>query len=401
MAFIKTPTKGMRDFLPDEMALREYVLKVMKETYQNYGFSLIGTPSVEHIENLTGNQGGENEKLIFKILKRGEKLDISNVKEENDLVDSGLRYDLTVPLVRFYANNMNQLPSPFRAFQTGYSYRAERPQRGRYRELMQCDLDILGEKSNIAEIELISAVISFLRKLDFQGFKVRINDRRILIQMLEFVGFPSDKTDSILITLDKMDKIGSDGVKKEFLEMGFCEENVDKYLSLFANDSEELEDFCNSFQMDEGVVRNLKEIMDTVKSVVKAELVFDPTLVRGMGYYTGTIFEIEAEGLSSSIGGGGRYDRMVEKYANVSVPAVGFSIGFERLILLLQERGYEVPNTKEKVAYIIRDDANLNEVLTEVNILRKNKIVKVVYRNKNFKFQRESLEKDNYQIVEW
>lgn len=400
MGFIKTPTKGMRDFLPQEMSLREYVLNVMKDTYENFGFSLIGTPTVEHIENLTSNQGGENEKLIFKILKRGEKLDLSS-ENVNDLVDSGLRYDLTVPLSRFYASHMNELPSPFRAFQTGYSYRAERPQRGRYRELMQCDLDILGEKTCLAEIELITAVITFLKKLDFQNFKIRINDRRILLKMIEYVGLPLEKVDSILIILDKMDKISLDGVKEELESLGLESSKVESYLKLFTNEKEDVEAFCNSFDLEQDILENLKEIMDTVKDVLDVELVFDPTLVRGMGYYTGPIFEISADGLSSSIGGGGRYDKMIENFAGVSVPAVGFSVGFERLLLLLEERGFIVPETKEKIAFVLKDNNKLKETCDEAKKLRsQNKIVKIVYRNKNFKFQKENLEKENYEIKE-
>ena len=398
---IKTPTKGMRDFLPEEMALREYVLNVMKETYKAYGFSLIGTPVVEHIENLTSKQGGENEKLIFKIMKRGEKLNLDNITNENDLVDSGLRYDLTVPLTRLYANNMNELPHPFRALQIGYSYRAERPQRGRYRELMQCDLDILGEKTNLAEIELMMAVTSFLEKLDFKGFKIRINDRRILLKMVSFVGLPEDKLDSILIRLDKMDKIGLDGVREELIKLSLDKEKVDAYLNLFSKQDTDLKNFCAQFKMDEEVVSNMHFIMNTVSNNTNATLVFDPTLVRGMGYYTGTIFEIEAEGLSSSIGGGGRYDKMIEKYVNTSVPAVGFSVGFERLLLLLQERGFKIPTNETKKAYVISDENLLETTLHRAKDLRsKGEIVKILYKTKNFKFQKESLEKEGYEVIE-
>ena len=398
---IKTPTKGMRDFLPEEMALREYVLNVMKETYKAYGFSLIGTPVVEHIENLTSKQGGENEKLIFKIMKRGEKLNLDNITNENDLVDSGLRYDLTVPLTRLYANNMNELPHPFRALQIGYSYRAERPQRGRYRELMQCDLDILGEKTNLAEIELMMAVTSFLEKLDFKGFKIRINDRRILLKMVSYVGLPEDKLDSILISLDKMDKIGLDGVREELIKLSLDKEKVDAYLNLFSKQDTDLKDFCAQFKMDEEVVSNMHFIMNTVSNNTNATLVFDPTLVRGMGYYTGTIFEIEAEGLSSSIGGGGRYDKMIEKYVNTSVPAVGFSVGFERLLLLLQERGFKIPTNETKKAYVISNENLLETTLHRAKDLRsKGEIVKILYKTKNFKFQKESLEKEGYEVIE-
>lgn len=399
MSFIKTPVKGTRDFLPNDMALREYVLKVMKETYQNFGFLIMGTPALEHIENLTSKQGGENEKLIFKILKRGEKLDLANAKSVDDLVDSGLRYDLTVPLTRFYANNMNNLPSPFRAFQTGFVWRADRPQKGRFREFMQCDLDILGEKTNLAEIELITAVLSFLKKLDFKGFEIKINDRRILLQMILAAGLPLEKADSILISLDKMDKVGIDGVKKELLENGFLEEQVDAYLSLF-NNKGSVRDFCAAFQMAEDVILNLEEIIDTVASISDAKLVFDPTLVRGMSYYTGPIFEIKVDGFEASIGGGGRYDKMVEKYANIAVPAAGFSIGFERLLLLLNERNFIIPEEKKKKAYILT--AQNKEVWEKAKVEREaGVIVKIAYRNKNYKFQRESLEKDGYEIIEW
>ena len=399
MSFIKTPVKGTRDFLPNDMALREYVLKVMKDTYQNFGFLIMGTPALEHIENLTSKQGGENEKLIFKILKRGEKLDLANAKSVDDLVDSGLRYDLTVPLTRFYANNMNNLPSPFRAFQTGFVWRADRPQKGRFREFMQCDLDILGEKTNLAEIELITAVLSFLKKLDFKGFEIKINDRRILLQMILAAGLPLEKADSILISLDKMDKVGIDGVKKELLENGFLEEQVGAYLSLF-NNKGSVREFCASFQMAEDVILNLEEIIDTVASISDAKLVFDPTLVRGMSYYTGPIFEIKVDGFEASIGGGGRYDKMVEKYANIAVPAAGFSIGFERLLLLLNERNFIIPEEKKKKAYILT--AQNKEVWEKAKAEREaGLIVKIAYRNKNYKFQRESLEKDGYEIIEW
>lgn len=401
MTFIKTPVKGMRDFLPKEMAMREYVLSVMKDTYENFGFQLIGTPTVEHIENLTSKQGGENEKLIFKILKRGEKLDLENIQNENDLVDAGLRYDLTVPLARLYAGNMNNLPMPFRALQIGYSYRAERPQRGRYRELMQCDLDILGEKSNLAEIELISAVVTFLKRLDFKSFTVRINDRRILTRMIEVVGLPEEKQEDIFIALDKMDKIGIEGVREELLKLELDSTKVDAYLAFFANTTD-FATFCEQIHLDNDVRIFMEQILDNVKKVQDVTLVFDPTLVRGMGYYTGPIFEIAADGLASSIGGGGRYDTMIEKFANISVSAVGFSIGFERLLLLLQERDFRVPVVKEKKAFVFQNDEKLSELLCMVKDLReKGQIVKVVRKSKNFKFQRESLINEGYQVEEW
>ncbi len=402
MDYIKTPTKGMRDFLPKDMELREYVLKVMKDTYENFGFEMIGTPSVEHIENLTNKQGGENEKLIFKILKRGDKLENSDQNDLDSLVDSGLRYDLTVPLTRLYANNMQNLNYPFRAFQTGYSYRAERPQKGRYRELMQCDLDIIGEKTNLAEIELITAVITFLKKLDFKQFKIKINDRRILKALIEYANIPLDLMDKVLIILDKLDKIGLNNVKEELSKLNIKEDSISKYLDKVSSNSDILT-FCKDLPIEEEIVTNLEEIINCVLINVDAQIIFDPSLVRGMGYYTGPIFEIEAEGLESAIGGGGRYDNMIGNYLKESIPACGFSIGFERLVLLLEERGFKVPSNKEKYCYVIDKNLSSNEKQQIFKLAyqkrKENNIVKIVLKSKNFKFQKETLEKDGYTII--
>ena len=299
MSLNKKPVTGMKDILPAEMQLRDYCINVIKETYGKFGFTSIETPCVESIGNLNSKQGGENEKLIFKILKRGEKLNLAEAKEEMDLVDGGLRYDLTVPLVRFYANHANELPSPFKALQIGNVWRADRPQRGRYRQFMQCDIDILGEPSNLAEIELILATTTTLGKLGFQDFVIRINERRILKAMAAYSGFAEEDYDTVFIILDKMDKIGADGVKAELVESGFAAEAADKYMSLFdeltANGNsvawlaEKLGDF-----LETEVSQNLSEIIDSVRATKASEfeITFDPTLVRGMSYYTGTIFEI-------------------------------------------------------------------------------------------------------------
>ena len=400
MSFIKIPSKGMRDILPQEMFLREYVLNIMKETYKKFGFNSIETPIVEHIENLTNKSGGDNEKLIFKILKRGEKLDLNNIVDETSLVDSGLRYDLTVPLTRYYSNNESLLETPFRSLQIGNVFRAERPQKGRFREFLQCDIDILGEKTNLAEIELITAVITFLKKLDFKDFTIKINDRKILKAMVLYAGFLESDISKVLISLDKMDKIGFDGVKDELLSLGYNENNVIKFLDLFNNEID-IDSFTKIINVDLGIVNNLKEIIDITSNITDARIIFDPTLVRGMNYYTGPIFEIKVEEISSAIGGGGRYDEMISKYSNLDTPACGFSIGFERLILILKERGFKVPTSSTKIALIINDNSNKLEVIKEANSLRKdNVVVKVVKRSKNFKHQIEVLEENNYSYKE-
>lgn len=408
MALNKKPVTGMKDILPAEMQIRDYVISVIKETYANFGFTSIETPCVETIGNLNSKQGGENEKLIFKILKRGEKLNLDAAETEGDLIDSGLRYDLTVPLVRFYSNNAAQLPSPFKALQIGNVWRADRPQRGRYRQFMQCDIDILGEPSNLAEIELILATTTTLGKLGFQNFQIRINDRQILKAMAAYSGFPEETYDNVFIILDKMDKIGLEGVAEELAKEGFEQESIDKYLALFrgvneAGDgveylAEQLKDYLAP-EVKEG----LSEIISSVRATKASEfeMVFDPTLVRGMSYYTGTIFEIAIPEFGASCGGGGRYDKMVGRFTGKDVPACGFSIGFERIVLLLLESGFQVPGQKTKVAYLIEKGVSremLCDVIAKAQEERKSgNQVLVARMNKNKKFQKEQLTAQGYQ----
>lgn len=408
MALKKKPVTGMRDILPAEMQVREYVMNQIRETYRSFGFTQVETPCVEHIENLTSKQGGDNEKLIFKILKRGEKLNVAAATTEEEVVDSGLRYDLTVPLVRYYSNNAASLPSPFKALQMGNVWRADRPQRGRYRQFMQCDIDILGEPSNLAEIELILATTTTLGRLGFKNFQIRINERRILKAMAAYSGFPEESYDSVFITLDKMDKIGLEGVEAELLENGFDKACVDKYLELFKGlESAEdgvayLADTLEGF-LEPEIAQSLREIMDSVRATKASdfEIVFDATLVRGMSYYTGTIFEIAMPEFGGSCGGGGRYDKMVGKFTGNDVPACGFSIGFERIIMLLMERGFQVPTRPKQVAYLIEKGVSgerLCEVIAQAQEARKDGTQVLVARmNKNKKFQKEQLNKEGYE----
>ena len=411
MALSKKPVTGMKDILPEEMQIRDYVISVIKDTYGKFGFTSIETSCVENIANLTNKQGGDNEKLIFKILKRGEKLNVEAATTEAEVVDGGLRYDLTVPLVRYYSNNAANLPAPFKALQMGNVWRADRPQRGRYRQFMQCDIDILGEPSNLAEIELILATTTTLGKLGFKGFQIRINDRQILKAMAAYSGFDEESYDSVFITLDKMDKIGLEGVKAELLDNGFAEECVDKYLKLFA-DLDQIETSNGKVEylaealkdvLDAEVHAGLLEIMDSVSTTKAAdfEVVFDATLVRGMSYYTGTIFEIAIPEFGGSCGGGGRYDKMVGKFTGKDVPACGFSIGFERIVLLLMESGFKVPTQPKKIAYLIEKGVggdDLCKVIAQAQEARKDGSQVLVARmNKNKKFQKEQLNKEGYE----
>ena len=411
MALSKKPVNGMKDILPKEMEIRDYVTGVIKDTYRSFGFTPIETPCMENIANLSNKQGGENEKLIFKVLKRGEKLKLAEATEEKDVVDYGMRYDLTVPLCRFYSNNANDLPSPFKALQIGNVWRADRPQRGRYRQFTQCDIDILGEPTNLAEIELILATTTTLGRLGFKNFEIRINERRILKAMAAWSGFAEEDYDSIFITLDKMDKIGLDGVAKELAEEGYAQDKIDQYLGLFEmladkKDVAEGVSFLSETlgeALDPAVAESMKEIAAAVNAAKEADfaLVFDPTLVRGMSYYTGTIFEIAIPEFGGSCGGGGRYDEMIGKFTGQNVPACGFSIGFERIILLLMEQGFEIPQRPKRVAYLIEKKypaEKLVNVMAQAKEARTNgQQVLVVRMNKNKRFQKEQLAKEGYE----
>lgn len=408
MALKKKPVTGMRDILPAEMQVREYVMNQIRDTYQGFGFTQIETPCVEHIENLTSKQGGDNEKLIFKILKRGEKLDLKAAQNEGDLVDGGLRYDLTLPLARYFSNNGAQLPMPFKALQMGSVWRADHPQKGRFRQFTQCDIDILGDETSMAEIELILATTAALGKIcPENGFTVRVNDREILKGMAVYCGFEEGLLDQVFIILDKMDKIGIEGVKAELLEAGHARESVEKYVALLdgtghdAAGVRKLGEVLES-ALPKEVAGNLAYIMETVADVAETEfsLYFDPTLVRGMSYYTGTIFEVSMEGFGGSVAGGGRYDKMIGKFTGKDTPACGFSIGFERIITILMDQGGCAIGDKVKKAYLIEkgmDSVRFGEIMKQAMEERRNGVqVLVSHMNKNKKFQKGQLEKEGY-----
>ncbi len=406
MPLKKKPVTGMKDIMPREMEIRNYVMQLIRDTYGMFGFSNIETPCVEHIENLSSKQGGENEKLIFKILKRGEKLKLDTAKEEMDLVDGGLRYDLTVPLSRYYSNNANELPSPFKALQMGNVWRADRPQRGRYRQFMQCDIDILGEPTYLAEIELILATSTLVGKL-FEDFTIRINDRRILKAMAAYSGFEEKDFDEVFIVLDKMDKIGLDGVAEELRKAGYGKSMVETYMGLYREVTSDLDGirYLKDKLKDTLKDNTADDLMTIISSVEAAKmanfkLVFDPTLVRGMSYYTGPIFEISIDGFAGSVGGGGRYDEMIGRFTGQNTPACGFSVGFERIVMLLLERDYQVPTAKSKKAYLIEKGMSpekLLEVFKEAEADRKDgSVVNVVMMKKNKKFQKDQLAKEGY-----
>ena len=408
MALAKKPVTGMKDITPQEMQIREYVMNQIKETYKSFGFSQIETPCVEHIENLTSKQGGDNEKLIFKILKRGEKLNLEHASSEKDLVDSGLRYDLTLPLSRYYSNHAASLPNPFKALQMGSVWRADRPQKGRFRQFVQCDIDILGDATSLAEIELILATATALGRIcPDNGFTVRINDRGILRGMALHCGFPEDSMEQVFIILDKMDKIGLEGLERELLEAGYAKASVTAYLELLKNVNKDAtgvralgEQLSDVLPVETS--RNLAHIMDTVAEVAEARfgLEFDPTLVRGMSYYTGTIFEVSMKGFGGSVAGGGRYDKMIGRFTGIETPACGFSIGFERIVTILLDNDFTVPGATGKKAFLFEkgmDSGVLAGIIREAMQERSRGVqVLVAQMNKNKRFQKEQLSREGY-----
>jgi len=412
MAFSKKPVKGMTDFLPADMRLRESVLAEIKATYARYGFAQIETPMMEHIGNLTSKQGGDNEKLIFKVQKRGAALARAwESGNRDELVDNGLRYDLTVPLARFYANNKEQLPSPFRALQVGPVWRADQPAKGRFRQFTQCDIDVLGDATNLAEIELITATSDALSRVlgraGITQFTVHVNDRRILQAAALRAGFAEEDLGGVLVTLDKLDKIGFDGVRAELLENGAAEAVADAYLDLFRNEADDTfsAGFCNAVDAEglADVAANLDAIISAAAALTGegVNIVFDPTLVRGMGYYTGPIFEVTVDNFGISIAGGGRYDEMIGKFSGEDVCACGFSIGFERIIAVLRDAdvaGEAVVG--EAVAFLVdakADSERRLDALRQAQELRADgKTAAVLPMRKNMKRQIQTLEDEGF-----
>ncbi len=337
-----TTVKGTNDYLPEEVRLRDHLQEKILKVYRENGFEHIVTPVIEDIENLDKSEGGENLNLIFRILKRGDKLDKAIAAGTyDDLADMGLRYDLTLPLSRYYANNRAKLVLPFKAIQMDRVYRAERPQKGRMREFIQCDIDILGSESNNCELELIKTTAKALLAIEIGGFRVKVNDRRLLKAVLVNMGFAENELDSVCIVFDKLDKIGADGVKAELEEKGCSSDAVVRFGEFIDRGTftlEEIKKYVNEDAVT--IVDEVEHIINVSNELSegKYEVVFDISLVRGQGYYTGTIFEVESTSFRGAIAGGGRYDGLIGKFTGENVPAVGFSIGFERIYSILSEQ---------------------------------------------------------------
>ena len=401
------PPRGMRDFLPADKARRERVLAVIRDRYRAHGFDEIETPVVEDYERLHAGIGGDNEKLAFNVLRRG--LDADGIREAADdparLSDLGLRYDLTVPLARFYATNRGQLPSVFRAIQIAPVWRAERPQKGRYRQFVQCDIDIIGDATPRAEVELLVASLDVLDALGLEGGTIRINDRRALDAMLDVFGFSPEARPGVLITIDKLDKVGPDGVVAELRDRGTDEAAVAAFEAFLRRPQTREYPPYGEAQIrkalpqgvDDEVVAHLVGIGEAVAAArgqVDVPLTFDPFLVRGMGYYTGTIYELAHPSVSYSLGGGGRYDGMIGRFLGQDVPAVGFSIGFERLVDLV---GADAGDAASAVVLVHDRDVPVAELAAlKAALVAQGSRVRLEQRTKNLKALLERAGADGY-----
>lgn len=391
--------KGMKDILPQEQRIRDYIQGKILETYRASGFERISTPILEDSENIDKSDGGDNLNLVFKVLKRGDKLDsaLANNPSTATLSDMGLRYDLTLPLSRFFAANKESLQFPFKVIQTDRVYRAERPQKGRLREFVQCDIDILGDSSCNAEVELIDVTARAMLNIGFNNFTINVNDRRILRNMLETMGFAAETLDSVCITFDKLDKIGAAGIEAELKEKQLPENAVRALVDFISADSITL-DAVSAKCSDPSIADDLKYVISTAEQVSggKYKIAYCPNLVRGQGYYTGMVFEIACPEFSGAVGGGGRYDNMIGKFLGQNIPAVGFSIGFERICNILLEQNYKIPDAKEKCALLYDDSVSYPDVLKAAEKLREDFTVSVIKKAKKAGPQFGMLETQGY-----
>ena len=382
-----SPIRGTNDYMPKEAKIREIVRDKILTSYQNNGYNLISTPILENLDLLNMSDGGDNLKLMFKTIKRGDKLDLTKEElTEKDIVEEGLRYDLTVPLARFYANNREKLPNPFKAIQIDYSFRAERPQRGRLRQFTQCDIDVFGESSVNAELELLKTALDTYESLGFDSLTLKVNDRRILNQIVLFAGFETEELATVCVTLDKIDKIAVSGVVMELLDKGMEAEKINKL-------TEEIDDVMANgitavlkYGVEQKLVDDVCYLINNLNTLTenKFNIVFDISIVRGQGYYTGPIYEFYTEGFGGAIGAGGRYDNMIEKITGMPTPAVGVSMGFEPITMLIREREIKF-DANENLALIYDEDDNIVEVFKIKEEFNKKYNVSLFKRSKNMK----------------
>ena len=396
------PIKGTVDYLPADMEIRQDAINKILGTFKTHGFLQVKTPILENLELLTNGDSGDNQKLMFKTIKRGEKLDLSkpNLKE-SDIVEEGLRYDLTVPLARLYAGNREKLVTPFKAIQIDESFRAEKPQRGRNRQFTQCDIDIWGDASINAEIEILIAGISAYKEIGLNNIVLKINDRRALSEIITGVGFDANVVNDVCISLDKLDKIGAQNVIEEINQKFAQVSGIEKMSAKLLNIIEEVKtvtpDKLVKFGVSEEIANNLMTLQKVVSDLTNAKVEFDITVVRGQGYYTGTVFEcyVVDGGFNRAIGGGGRYDKMLEKFVGTNVPAVGYSIGLDPVVMLLKESNKTVKSNK--YALIYPKNADIYQIFKlKQQLIAKNCEISAFCEPKNYKNFCEKLKNNNF-----
>jgi len=381
------PVRGTNEYLPSVAKVREIVREKILKSYQNNGYNLISTPILEHLELLNMSDGGDNLKMMFKTLKRRDKLVLTKPNlTEDDIAAEGLRYDLTVPLARFYANNKEKLPNPFKAIQIDYSFRAERPQRGRLRQFTQCDIDVIGDSSINAELELLKTALDTYKEIGFDKLTLKINNRQILNQLVLFAGFNEKDLNTVCVTLDKLDKIAVSGVVMELIEKGFDAEKINKLVEVLNDVIENGLSTVVKYGVEQKFVDDMIFLINTLNTLTnnQFDIRFDISIVRGQGYYTGTVYEFYTDGFGGAIGGGGRYDKMIGKITGIDVPAVGISIGFEPITMLINERGLTF-DSKQNLALIYDTEDDIIEVFEIKEKLMKEYNVSLFKRAKNMK----------------
>lgn len=381
------PVRGCSEFMPKEATFREQVKQLILKSYQANGYNLIDTPILENLEFLNSSEGGDNLRMMFKTVKRGDKLNLSNPNlTEADITEEGLRYDLTVPLARFYANNKDKLPLPFKAIQIGNSFRAERPQKGRFRQFIQCDIDVFGDPTINAELELLLTSLETYSSLGFKNLTLKINHREILNAIVLASGFKAEDIATVCISLDKLDKITKEDMARELEEKGFAHANINKLIKILTDVENKGVESVKKYTQNTQPVDDILFLINNLNKLTNGafNIVFDVTIVRGQGYYTGTIYEMFTEGFSHAIGGGGRYDKMVGKLTGQNVPAVGFGLGFEPVVMLLQGLDVIKPQ-KQNLALIYDADDSVEDMFKAKQMLKQNYNVSLYLRQKNIK----------------
>lgn len=398
------PVKGCLDYLPKEMELRQQVIEKILKVYKNNGFLQVKTPILENLENLTSGDSGDNTKMMFKTIKRGVKLNLNKENlQEKDIVEEGLRYDLTVPLARLFTKYRNDLPYPFKSIQIEDSFRAEKPQEGRNRQFTQCDVDIWGEESILGEIEIITTIMQAYYEIGLPNVVCRISSREILSNVILNAGFSEIDVNDVCIVVDKLEKIGIEGIRNELIERQYSIENINNLINTLDDITSNGLETTLKYGVSKEEVDKMTSLINSVKPFVPQgyDIYFDISIVRGQGYYTGSVFEMFCydSGYRGAIGGGGRYDKMYKKFAGSDVPAVGYGLGLDSVLLVLSKLNIDTLSSKKKLALIYNENESFNDIMQEKDKLKAEYDVSVFPYPKNFKEFIRKLKLNGYKYI--